>query len=269
MTERTVIDCHVHLNHYDGTQVDTLENRIAKLLHAMEDNNIRHSIILSSYKVDQDRPSTLQLLKNTEKHRDSLSVVAGFSIDGHNEDDFQNCRKWLKDGLIKGMKLYCGYEHYYPYDERYQQIYDLCIEFGVPVMIHTGDTFSSKGKLRFAHPLNIDEVAVDNPELKIIICHLGNPWIQDCQEVLYKNKNVYADISGLVLGKFSEFYENLMVDKVTQLVNYAGEPRYLLYGTDWPISDMQSYLNFTAKLKLTSDSRELVMFRNAQTLFKI
>jgi predicted TIM-barrel fold metal-dependent hydrolase len=72
-----------------------------------------------------------------------------------------------------------------------------------------------------------------------------------------------------VLGKFSEFYENLMVDKVTQLVNYAGEPRYLLYGTDWPISDMQSYLNFTAKLKLTSDSRELVMFRNAQTLFKI
>ena len=54
-------------------------------------------------------------------------------------------------------------------------------------------------KVRFAHPLNIDEIAVENPELTIIMCHLGNPWILDCQEILYKNQNVYADISGLVI----------------------------------------------------------------------
>jgi predicted TIM-barrel fold metal-dependent hydrolase len=139
----------------------------------------------------------------------------------------------------------------------------------MPVMIHTGDIFSSKGKLRFSHPLNIDEVAVDNPDLRIIICHLGNPWIQDCEEVIYKNKNVYADISGLVLGEFSDYFEDFMVDKVTEFLNYVGEPRYLLYGSDWPISSMQSYLNFSAKLKLTQHSRELLMFRNAEALFKI
>ncbi|MGA9149278.1 MAG: hypothetical protein WBZ36_01770 [Candidatus Nitrosopolaris sp.] len=42
----------------------------------------------------------------------------------------------------------CGYEHYYPYDKRYQQVYDLCVEFKAPVMIHTGDTFLKQGKTR-------------------------------------------------------------------------------------------------------------------------
>lgn len=263
-----IIDCHVHLNHYEGTKHLPLEERVETLLRTMQGSNVDYSIILSSYKVNADRPSTEQLIDITKKH-DNLAVVAGFSIDNHTDDDFKNCRRWLKDGLIKGMKLYCGYEHYYPYDKKYQRVYDLCIEFGVPVMIHTGDTFSSTGKLRFSHPLNIDEIAVDNPELKIIICHLGNPWIQDCEEVIYKNKNVYADISGLVLGDFNHYYEEFMVDKVAEFLNYAGEPKYLLYGSDWPISNMESYLNFVAKLELTLHSRELLMFRNAKALFKI
>jgi predicted TIM-barrel fold metal-dependent hydrolase len=72
---------------------------------------------------------------------------------------------------------YCGYEHYYPYDKRYQQVYDLCVESKAPVMIHTGDTFLKQGKLRFSHPINIDDVAVDNPDLKIVKCHLGNPLL--------------------------------------------------------------------------------------------
>ena len=264
----TIIDCHVHLNHYEGTKYLPLEERKELLLHTMQDGNVDHSIILSSYKVNPDRPSTEQLIEISKKH-DNLSVVAGFSIDGHNDDDFQDCRKWLKEGLIRGMKLYCGYEHYYPYDKRYQRVYDLCIEHDVPVMIHTGDTFSSKGKLKYSHPLNIDEIAVDNPELKIIICHIGNPWIQDCEEIIYKNKNAYADISGLVLGEFSHYFEDYMVDKVREFLNYAGEPRYLLYGSDWPLSSMDSYLNFAAKLELTQHSRELLMFRNAKSLFKI
>jgi predicted TIM-barrel fold metal-dependent hydrolase len=88
--------------------------------------------------------------------------------------------------------------------------------------------------------LNIDDVAVNNPDLKIGMCHLGNPYILDCQEILYKNKNVYADISGLVFGRFTSYSKKYTVNKVTELLNYAGEPYYLLYCTDWPISNMSS-----------------------------
>jgi len=264
-----IIDCHTHLNQYESlANISSLEDRVRRLIRIMVSHNVDYSIILSSYKVNEQRPSTQQLIEATKKH-DNLGIVAGYSIDNHTDDDLRQYKKWIKDGLVKGLKLYCGYEHYYPYDKKYQKVYDVCVEFGIPVMIHTGDTFSGKGKLRFSHPLNIDEVAVDNPELKIVMCHLGNPWIEDCQEVVYKNVNVYADMSGLAVGKFDHFFENMMVEKVAELINYAGEPRYLLYGTDWPISDMDSYLSFVAKLKLKKDYRDKLMYKNAKDLFKI
>lgn len=263
-----IVDCHVHLNHYEGTPFKTLKERVKDLVNVMHSSAVDHAIVLSSYIVNEDRPSVAELLDATRRY-DSISIVAGFSIDHYTDDDLRFYRECLKDGLIKGIKLYCGYEHYYPYDKQYQKVYDLCVEYGVPAMFHTGDTFSTKGKLRYSHPLNIDEVAVDNPELKIVMCHLGNPWILDCEEVIYKNKNVYADISGLVLGEFTHYYEEFMADKIAELLNYAGEPRYLLYGTDWPISDMESYLKFVAGLELSEYARELMMFRNSERLFKL
>jgi len=235
----------------------------------MNNHNVDHSLILTSYKVSSDRPSTSEIIGITKKY-DNLDVVAGFSIDNHNMEDLQNCRQWFRDGLIKAIKLYCGYEHYYPYDKRYQQVYDLCVEFNAPVMIHTGDTFLKQGKLRFSHPINIDDVAVDNPELKIVMCHLGNPWFLDCEEILYKNKNVYGDISGLFFDSITPESEKLLTNRITELLNYVGHgPRYLLYGTDWPISDMGVYLNFLQKIELNTQDRDLIMFKNAKVLFGI
>lgn len=264
-----IIDCHVHVNQYELIHhIPVLDDRIGELQKEMAGNNVDYAIILSSYKTNSERPSAKQIIDAIKKY-DNLGVVAGFSIDNHTDEDLKNYRTWIKDGLVKGLKIYSGYEHYYPYDERYQKIYDTCVEFGVPAMFHTGDTYSPKGKLRYSRPLNLDDVAVDNPELKIVMCHLGNPWIQDAQEVIYKNKNVYADISGLVIGSFDHFFEKMIKEKVAELINYAGEPKYLLYGTDWPISSMDSYLNFVAKLKIKQEFRDNFMYKNAKELFKI
>ncbi len=96
-------------------------------------------------------------------------------------------------------------------------------------MFHTGDTYNPRGKLRYAHPLNIDVVAVDNPGLKLVICHVGNPWILDCMETVYKNKNVYADISGLVLGDFESKFKKFVLRHVRDMILYAGT-RILMKG---------------------------------------
>jgi uncharacterized protein len=268
-----VIDCHVHLNYYNNIQkrkrISSLQDRLTELLQTMSNNNIDYSIILTSYKFDIERPSTsdiIDILKNKEY---KLGIVAGFTIDNHNDEYFGKCKEWLNDGLIKGIKLYCGYEYYYPYDKRYQKIYDICIEYKVPVMIHTGDTFSNTSKVRFAHPLNIDDIAVDNPELTIIMCHIGNPWLLDCQEVLYKNKNVYADISGLVIGNFTLFDLRYYTNKIKELLSYLEMPHRLLYGSDWPISNMDSYIKFVNKLKLTKQSRDLLLFKNSRNIFRL
>jgi hypothetical protein len=263
-----IIDTHVHLNSYENILKISFEERLKALFDTMTNNSIDHSFILSSYKVNRDRPSTAQILEITKKC-DNIGVIAGLSIDNHTDNDYQNCRKWLKDSMIKGIKIYCGYEHYYPFDKKYQRVYDLCVEFGIPVLIHTGDTFSKKGKLRYSHPINIDEIAVDNPDLKIVMCHLGNPWIIDCQEILYKNSNVYADISGLLVGDVSFRSEKCLINKIMELIRYAGEPDYLLYGSDWPICNMESYISFVQKLKVSQSQMDLIMYKNAKKLFSV
>jgi len=272
----SIIDCHVHLNNYDGlnkteNKALSLQERLDALLENMKNNNITYSILLSSYKVDENRPSTSQLIDIVKKNNyiDRIGVVAGFTIDNHTYEDLKNYRQWLKDDIIKGIKLYCGYEHYYPYDERYQVVYDMCIEFGCPIMIHTGDVFSQRAKVKYSHPLNIDDIAVDNPELKIVMCHIGNPWITDCQEILYKNKNVYADISGLIVGDFTLSGRTHYANKIKEILNYVDDPHRLLYGSDWPISNMKSYIDFVQKLEFDEKSFDLLMFKNAKSLFKI
>ncbi len=272
----SIIDCHVHLNNYDEInkneiKVLSLQERLTTLLETMENNNIVYSLLLSSYKINVNRPSTAQILDivNKNENKNKIGVVAGFTIDNHTPEDLENYRQWLKDDIIKGIKLYCGYEHHYPYDERYQIVYDMCVEFGCPLMIHTGDAFSHRAKIKYSHPLNIDDVAVDNPELKIVMCHIGNPWITDCQEILYKNKNVYADISGLIVGNFTLSGEIHYANKIKEILNYVDSPHHLLYGSDWPISSMKSYTNFVQKLELDKESFDLLMFKNAKSIFKI
>jgi uncharacterized protein len=148
-------------------------------------------------------------------------------------------------------------------------VYDICTELKVPVMIHCGDTFATNAKLKYAHPLNVDEVATDNPDLKIIICHLGNPWILDCQEVLYKNQNVYADISGLFFGPTTEYYEKKLIERIKELLSYTSSPHHLLFGTDWPISDVRTSFKLVDKLLLTDQDRNLLMYGNAIKFFNL
>jgi uncharacterized protein len=272
----SIIDCHTHLNIYNEInkteeKILSLQERLDILLETMENNNIVYSLLLSSYKVDVNRPSTAQIIDIVDKNgiKNKIGVVAGYTIDNHTQEDLKNYRQWLKDDIIKGIKLYCGYEHHYPYDERYQIVYDMCIEFGCPLMIHTGDAFSHRAKIKYSHPLNVDDVAVDNPELKIVMCHIGNPWITDCQEILYKNKNVYADISGLIVGDFTLSGEIHYTNKIKEILNYVDSPHHLLYGSDWPISNMKSYTNLVQKLELDKESFDLLMFKNAKGIFKI
>lgn len=263
-----VIDVHTHINNYHEEKVVSLQECLDKLLGVMAENKVDYSLILTSYKVNEHRPSVKQVVEAT-RNMPNLGVVAGISYLNYKERDLREMADYLHSGEIKGFKLYPGYEPFYPHDNRLQVIYELAIEFDIPVMFHSGDTYTPKGKIRYSHPIHIDDVAVDFPDLKIVICHVGNPWIRDCMEVVYKNKNVYADFSGLVLGDFSDKFERYMKEQLEEMILYAGEPAYLLYGTDWPISTMKSYLNFMKQLDLPEEKKEMIYWKNAAKLFKI
>ena len=234
----------------------------------MQEAGVCYSLVLTSYIVSPHRPSTAEVV-TAAAEIDSVGVVAGISYRNYRQRDLRELADFLGAGLVKGLKLYPGYEPFYPHDPRLRVVYDLAEEFNVPVMIHSGDTYTSTGKVKYSHPLEIDEVAVDHRNVSLVICHLGNPWLVDCMEVVYKNPNVYADFSGLILGDFTEAFEDYMEEQISEVILYAGEPHKFLYGSDWPICSMKSYVDFVRQLKLTPAHLHAIMYENARSLFRL
>lgn len=261
-----IVDCHTHLNRYEDEEPEALRDRYALLRSEMDTHGVDYALVLSSYTVNDRRPSVDQILEVVGDDP-RIGVVAGVSYREYRAHDLAHLRELLGEGRIRGLKLYPGYEPFFVSDPRMRVVYELAGEFGVPVMIHTGDTFDPKGKLKYAHPLEVDEVAVDFREVTFVICHLGNPWITDAMEVIYKNDNVVGDISGFTLKHFEERFERYMLRQVEEVIAFAGDRSKLLYGTDWPISDMGSYLRFVDKLELTPREREQILWRNSVRVF--
>ena len=261
-----IIDCHTHLNNYHDDTAESLPACVQRLQLDMRRNRIDIALVLTSYKVTPGRPSTQAAVEALGRLR-HLRVVAGISYASLSAATLDGLRAHLADRRIVGLKLYPGYEPFFPSDPALDPVYALAQEYRVPVMLHSGDTFTPTGKLKYAHPLAVDEVAVDHPDVNFVICHLGNPWIRDCMEVVYKNQNVYTDISGLVLGDFTDRFEEFMRKQLQEMLEYGVEPEKVLFGTDWPIASMESYLEFIDQLRIPARDRRKIMWENAARLF--
>jgi predicted TIM-barrel fold metal-dependent hydrolase len=181
----------------------------------------------------------------------------------------------LATGQVRALKAYLGYLHYGPDHAGYRPYYELAARFDIPFVFHTGDTYSPKAKLRFAHPLQVDEVAVDHPDVRFVLAHLGNPWLTEGAEVVYKNINVWADLSGLLVGEEAAFtaeeHRDLVRDAaaaVRRAFRYAERPNRFLYGSDWPLVPMRAYRDFI-RSAIPPVHRAAVFEDNARALFQI
>ncbi len=264
-----LIDSHVHLNNYAESTGRPTEQNVRDLLTAMDAAGVDHAVVLTSYKANVDRPSVEQVVQVLADNP-RTTVVEGLRWRDSARTDLFTLEERLRDGIVKGIKIYPGYEPYPINDPSLEAVFRIAAKHDVPVMIHCGDTYAKGAKIRYAHPLLVDDVAVDYPDVKFVICHLGNPWFQDTAQVLYKNENVYADISGLTLGDFSYEFERYLLTRVREMITYMGDPgKQLMFGTDWPLAGMQSYVKFLAGLELEDEARENVSWRTAAKLFKI
>ncbi|MEG2173961.1 MAG: amidohydrolase family protein [Oscillospiraceae bacterium] len=170
-----------------------------------------------------------------------------------------------------GFKIYLGYHHFYADDPIYHPVYELALRLGLPVVFHTGDTASSTGRLRFSHPLTVDEVAVRYPSLCIVLAHFGNPWMAEAAEVAKKNHNVYVDLSGLAVGvpdvpDFRRRYAGY-IGLLETWLGYLDRYDHVLYGTDWPLVNMAIYQALISSL-IPEEKQECVFYQNALTVFE-
>src|SRR5262249_8854569 len=170
-----------------------------------------------------------------------------------------------------GLKGYLGYLHSPPEHPNYRPYYELAERYRLPVVFHTGDTYSAYAKLKFALPLLVDEVAVDHPRVNFVVAHVGNPWLTEAAEVVYKNVNVWADLSGLLVGDaawFNAEERQEMLSEAVAALCHAGRPNRCLHGSDWPLAPMTYYRAFI-RAAVPEDFHALVFEENARKLFRI
>jgi len=120
--------------------------------------------------------------------------------------------------------------------------------------------------------LNIDTLAVTYPELRVVACHMGVPWVFDACELAIKNPNVYIDLSGIFVG--SSDYINrqsanpLLIDRYRQALAFLDNYNKVLFGTDWPLVPMSAYIDFCKKL-VPPETYEKVFYENAVNVYKL
>lgn len=85
-----------------------------------------------------------------------------------------------------------------PDDPRFEPYYALAAKYQLPFILSTCDILYPKGRLRFAQPLLVDEVAVSHPAVQFVILHFGIPWHVDAAEVILKKDNVWTELSGFL-----------------------------------------------------------------------
>jgi predicted TIM-barrel fold metal-dependent hydrolase len=190
-------------------------------------------------------------------------------------DHLQRVEQQLRSGKVKALKGYLGYLYYGPDSPSYVPYYELAARYQVPFIFHTGDNYSTKAKVKYAHPLLVDEVAVDHRNVNFVMAHFGNPWITDAAEVLYKNENVWADLSGLLVGDEDAFailaergLLRRVVERIQEGIEFTQRPDKFLFGTDWPLAPMVVYRDFVRQM-FPEEYHQAVFHDNAKALFKL
>jgi predicted TIM-barrel fold metal-dependent hydrolase len=140
------------------------------------------------------------------------------------------------------------------------QIYARCEERGLPVMVHTGTSIFPGARSKWGNPLELDDVAIDFPDLRVVMAHGGRPfWMAQAFFVLRRHPNVYLELSGIPPGKLLEYFP--------RLEELAGKT---LWGTDWPspgVRDLKENLDQFRALQLAPATQRGILSENSLALF--
>ncbi len=261
-----IIDSHTHLSTFTNEGLSFAQVR-DRLLADMAREGIESSCVLpdsESGSAVADIDTTLELTASSPK----LLALGTALVESIDAAVVAKIEKLAEEHRIVGVKLYPGFEEFYPDEESCHPIYEICRRYGLPVLFHSGETMQERWREEFNHPWEVARLAELFPDLNIIIAHFSQPHLEACQEILFKVPNVHADISGLahpttarVCGK--DFIRQVLEETV------AEAPEKVLFGTDWPICDVKDHIKLVESLAVNDEAKELVFSGNAQRLFSL
>lgn len=155
------------------------------------------------------------------------SKLVGFAgIDPTEERCLEELSVAQEELGLKGVTVSPALQDFHPADTRAMELYAECVQRGMPVLFEQSHR-SAAAKLEYARPLLLDEVAREFPHLRIVVSHLGYPWVHETVVLLAKHANVFSDVAGLLRQPWLS-YNALMAAYEYGVMNK------LLFGSDFP-----------------------------------
>ena len=123
---------------------------------------------------------------------DSDFFIGFAAADPGNKDGADELRRAFEELGLKGLYVNTARLHMYPYDERLTPLYDICREFGRPIIFHSGLSLEQQAFSRFSRPADFEEICCRYPDINICLTHVGWPWVQETAALLLKYENCYT-----------------------------------------------------------------------------
>ena len=272
-----IIDFHVHMAEYEWYTPSILElyaqihsdpverekffahySNPANFVKLLRDNGVNHAVILAEY-----APLTTGVLTNEQ--------VADFCRDYEELIPFANLNPYMHDDLggtlkrlvleqgFKGIKMYPTYQHFYPNEIKLYPMYAAAQELGIPVLFHTGTSVFKNSRLKYGNPVLYDDVAVDFPDLTIVLAHSGRmAWYDEAMMVTRLHKNLYLELSGLAVKRLLEHFP--------EMERFSHK---FIFGTDWPQVEYPTVFKHYQSLGLSQAALDRILGLNAAKILKL
>jgi len=243
----------------------TAPQPLSTLLDEMDVCKIDCSVLLA---IDCQKLHGSKMPSNEEVadivHQNKKRFVGFASVDPDSKQSALSEVKRAKDQLgLRGLKLNPALQEFDPSESAALEVYKEAERLEMPIIFHTGMTFSNRFSVQHNQPLIFDDIARKHPKLKICLAHMGWPWLWDAVTVAIRNPNVFLDTAGTYAGTPVENIRQIISMVPPRVIENTLGDR-LMFGSDYPRIEMNKMFNAICTLPVRDDVLRAILGENAQ-----
>lgn len=272
-----IVDFHVHLAKYESFNEDAYNwfaqafsspgayevfadkyKKPEEYLQLMDESGVDYAVILAEISPLTTGIATNEMVEAFCSYSPRLIPFCTLNPQLH-ADMSSLLKKLCIENNFKGLKLYPTYNYFYPNDPILYPLYAKAEDLSIPILFHTGSSIFPNSRIKYGNPIYLDDVAVDFPNLKIVMAHGGRgPWYNEAFTMVRLHKNVYIDVAGLPPKKLLEYFPDME--------RFAHK---FVFGTDWPSVDIKRNIEAIEQLPISPSAIQKILGGNAMEILAL
>jgi uncharacterized protein len=277
-----VTDCHVHINPIwemlpqaralvgHGLSAERIERMVREpreFLSYLDGCGVERAVLVNYV--------SPEIVGYTEKANDFVAeyaradpdrLIAVGSVLPTHEDPTKRVEALVQKFGIRALKIHPPHQLFDPnaYTRKelpgLRAIYSTCEQLRIPIIVHTGTSVFPGARNRHAEPMLVEDVAIDFPNLVLVLAHGGRPlWMAEAMFLARRFPNVFLELSSIPPPRIPQWFPEL--DRIQEKV---------LFGSDWPgpgVKDIRANLTAFRALPMPPDVIRQILEVNPEKVF--